>query len=287
MNDVDNDEDGYTENQGDCNDSDAFVFPEATEICGDGIDQDCDGNVDCNDSDCSEDSNCNPVGTVTIKDADGNAYEAGGLKSVIENINLQKDNDTSLMDYVSSEQNPITSGFVKLDIQSQEEPDVLKNSSVKLIVKYSQPPNRIIVYDKATGEAEYRPFYNTEQGNTLIVFESGEDASFLPVREQGADQRKAGNYRKKFNILKNDGNNLVIKLDLNYDNILNLLVMLEDDRILERDVSGNSMIEFDVGEGKELNKSGAYRFMIYRTLSNMEVIKVWEQDIFAQIDPAM
>jgi len=39
---IDNDDDGYTDAQGDCNDSDATVFPQAPEICGDGIDQNCD-----------------------------------------------------------------------------------------------------------------------------------------------------------------------------------------------------------------------------------------------------
>ncbi|MCP4600358.1 MAG: SUMF1/EgtB/PvdO family nonheme iron enzyme [Proteobacteria bacterium] len=41
--DVDNDGDGYTENDGDCDDADSSKYPGATEICGDGIDQDCDG----------------------------------------------------------------------------------------------------------------------------------------------------------------------------------------------------------------------------------------------------
>ncbi len=41
--DVDHDGDGYTPNDGDCNDSDADVYPGAPEICGDGIDQDCNG----------------------------------------------------------------------------------------------------------------------------------------------------------------------------------------------------------------------------------------------------
>ena len=41
--DIDDDRDGYTENQGDCDDSNATIYPGATEICGDGIDQDCNG----------------------------------------------------------------------------------------------------------------------------------------------------------------------------------------------------------------------------------------------------
>ena len=40
---VDNDYDGFSENQGDCADADPDVYPGADEICGDGIDQNCDG----------------------------------------------------------------------------------------------------------------------------------------------------------------------------------------------------------------------------------------------------
>lgn len=41
--DQDRDGDGFSPNQGDCDDDDSAVHPEATEICGDGIDQDCSG----------------------------------------------------------------------------------------------------------------------------------------------------------------------------------------------------------------------------------------------------
>jgi serine protease len=40
---VDNDGDGFTNVDGDCDDYDDTVYPGATEICDDGIDQDCDG----------------------------------------------------------------------------------------------------------------------------------------------------------------------------------------------------------------------------------------------------
>lgn len=45
---IDNDKDGYSENQGDCNDAASFIYPGAVETCGDGVDQDCNGNdMDC------------------------------------------------------------------------------------------------------------------------------------------------------------------------------------------------------------------------------------------------
>ena len=49
-NNYDDDGDGYSENDGDCDDNDASVSPGSPEVMGDGIDQDCDG-IDLDDAD--------------------------------------------------------------------------------------------------------------------------------------------------------------------------------------------------------------------------------------------
>jgi len=46
---------GYADNDDDCNDNNKDVHPGASEICEDGIDNDCDGKVDSQDEDCSVD----------------------------------------------------------------------------------------------------------------------------------------------------------------------------------------------------------------------------------------
>jgi hypothetical protein len=66
-NDEDDDGDGYTENQGDCDDTDSGIHPGAAEICDDLKDNDCDGQIDQADSDCV--SGC--------IDNDGDGYGVG------------------------------------------------------------------------------------------------------------------------------------------------------------------------------------------------------------------
>jgi serine protease len=43
---LDLDSDGYSTCEGDCNDSDATIYPGAEELCGDGLDDNCDGTID-------------------------------------------------------------------------------------------------------------------------------------------------------------------------------------------------------------------------------------------------
>ena len=54
----DYDADGFTICDEDCNDDDASVYPGANEICDDGIDNDCNLLIDCDDSQCGLDAAC-------------------------------------------------------------------------------------------------------------------------------------------------------------------------------------------------------------------------------------
>lgn len=73
--DIDNDGDGFTENEGDCNDADNTIYPGAIEICGDGIDQDCNGSdLVCNHLDVDNDGDGYTENEGDCRDGNPNIY---------------------------------------------------------------------------------------------------------------------------------------------------------------------------------------------------------------------
>ena len=79
-NDSDDDGDGFSENQGDCNDTDAAINPGAADTCGDGIDQDCNGSdLTCVDLNKDSDSDVLPdYEEVYTNQADPNRADKDG-----------------------------------------------------------------------------------------------------------------------------------------------------------------------------------------------------------------
>jgi hypothetical protein len=106
---IDDDSDGYTENQGDCDDDNASIHPGAGEICGDGIDQDCNGmDLPCDD---------NATGTTVVF---GHTPEADFSDTVQDTfINLNAEVNTSsdrLNTYTWPSNMPANAVLMKFDL---------------------------------------------------------------------------------------------------------------------------------------------------------------------------
>ena len=74
---VDDDGDGYTELDGDCNDADASIAPGQSESA-DGVDQDCDGTVDEGTAAYDDDGDGYTENGGDCDDADADIYPASG-----------------------------------------------------------------------------------------------------------------------------------------------------------------------------------------------------------------
>lgn len=82
--DVDNDDDGYTENQDDCDDEDDEVFPGAEDVC-DEISNDCDDEID---EDALDDFEPNDLVRATMGTVDSDPLIAEGFLHSDEDVDL-------------------------------------------------------------------------------------------------------------------------------------------------------------------------------------------------------
>ena len=84
---------GYVTNSGDCNDNNANVNPGRTEVCNNGIDDNCNSLTDCSDSACSGNPSCTAC---TDNDADGYGIAGQNSACTFPNQNDCNDNNSSI-----------------------------------------------------------------------------------------------------------------------------------------------------------------------------------------------
>lgn len=99
----DKDGDGWLSNGGDCNDNDAKVNPGAKEICGDGIDNDCDTKADAFDTECTQPSGDLDLDgdTFTPNQGDCNDHNAAVNPNAKENCDGIDNNCDGVVDYAN------------------------------------------------------------------------------------------------------------------------------------------------------------------------------------------
>jgi len=78
---TDADGDGYCPSQGDCNDANPNIRPNAAEVCSGGVDENCNGLADCNDPACSTSpscTTCSPLGASCTQNGQCCSLSCGG-----------------------------------------------------------------------------------------------------------------------------------------------------------------------------------------------------------------
>jgi hypothetical protein len=149
--DHDGDMDGYTENDGDCDDTDPYIHPGAVEVCDD-VDNDCDGQINENDWDAQEPS-----------DSLGEAIDAGTIDG---SIIIDSDEwDMSGLTFHS----PVDEDWIKFDADD----DIYDNVSVHITVGLMPTGGNYLVELFLTSDSTTVPVDSDSGSGNLIVNYTG------------------------------------------------------------------------------------------------------------------
>lgn len=202
--DKDGDLDGYSPNQGDCDDTTALVNPGAAEVAGNNYDDDCDGEADETDSECESlvlgktDPTslaeglglCNPdflveaklagpadVRARAIVDSFGVVQPQGGAAMIVLSSGIAADTNGKgyqspqsgvTLNYTNSAPNPAPDLPVKADC-GQSNPSTVNDYS-ELILKLRVPSNaNSFTFSSQFLSAEYPEFVCTSFNDAFIV----------------------------------------------------------------------------------------------------------------------
>jgi len=209
-------------------------------------------------------------GKVTLKDQENNTYKIFGLKSIIENIILEYEENDYLKSLIPSNDIQILSNFLHIKIPHLS--NLNQESSITVSVKYTNIPENIIIYDRNSNECEYLSFHKSTNGEISFQLNANRDVSFFPIISSKSiktyDFEKDSIGIKNFELLENSGELIKIRISSfilkkwlpPFYNTQTMFEININDNIHSKDniINQDGIIEY------ETTQSGLYEFKIYR-----------------------